>query len=161
MTEKVPTIRNIIKLKRQLDSLRNQYIGPKYLSKETKERQVYQKDQAPYYDPSALSKQNKIEHLQNTIRDLAMKLNDNSEKPRYENVKIQTNVQNFSNKNKENTNKFIANSYYYDVDKKTLQKERVYSNRIRVGSPDKYYERTEQTLVEADSIDNKSNLKKK
>ena len=158
LTEKVASEKNIYKLKQQLDAIQNQYNGPKYLSKDSGEKEVYIKDQRPYYDPTLISRIKKIQHLNNTIADLEAQYNDNSAQPQLNLIKVETHVQNFVNKNKENTNQFIAGSYHYDVNRSTLQKETVYSKGFRVGSPDKYYDRTEQTLVEAEE---KGNLKKK
>ena len=160
LSEKVASVKNINSLKKQLNTLTNQYLAPKYLSKESQEKGVYLKDQRPYYDPTSQFKQKKIAHLTKTIKDLGYKLNDYRSIPHLGLVKVEKNVQNFVNKNKENTNKFIGDSYYYKVNKSTLQKERVSDTEIRIGSPDKYYDRTEQTLVEADTIEKNNNLKK-
>jgi len=161
LTERVPTRKNIQTLTNQLTAIKNQYEGPKFLSQETRGKEVYYKDIKPYYDPSAQSKKEKIVSLTNTIKTLSKKLNDNSARPQFGKVSITNHVQNFVNKNKENTNKFIADSYYYDVDPSTIQGNRKPDIQIRIGSTDKYYDRTpEQTLVEADSVE-KGNLKKK
>jgi len=155
LTEVVPTRRNIKTLKTELDLVKAETVGKNFIAHETKGAGVYDLDKSPYYDPTKLDKARKIKHLSKTINKLTEQLND--VKPELGVVKVRRHIQNFINNNKENTNKFIRDSFYYPVDKKTLQNEQPENVRIRTGT--NYYGNSQQVLVEADAIDTKRNLK--
>lgn len=76
----------------------------------------YFKDPAPYYDPAAEERAVKVEHLTKTISEMKSELAKDQKGPVFteENFKKNTKIQNYSNSNKEATNKFIKDSYYYE-----------------------------------------------
>lgn len=77
----------------------------------------YFKDPAPYYDPSADEKRAKIAKITQLIANMKYELSkDNQKGPIFteENFKVKTKIQNYANLNRENTNQFIKNSYYYE-----------------------------------------------
>lgn len=129
MDSTLPTQSNINELKKQLDRLNDYIEGPKYMTHDSKGREVYFKDPKAYYDPTVPDKLARKVHLQNQIRDLNNQLI--SDKPtlivgkKISSVKIQ----NFVNTNREETNQFIANSYYYPVDRSTLSNRNLNSAR--------------------------------
>ena len=81
----------------------------------------YFKDPAPYYDPSAEEHSQKISQTKDIIENMQNQLNSKSlQGPVFteENFTVKTKIQNYSNLNREATNEFIKNSYYYDANKK-------------------------------------------
>ena len=76
----------------------------------------YIKDPAPYYDPSADEKSQKSAQIAQTIDNMQ---NDIRYKqgPVFteENFTVKTKIQNYANLNRESTNDFIRNSYYYEA----------------------------------------------
>lgn len=77
----------------------------------------YIPDPAPYYDPSAEEKAMKAAQITNTINNMRVELSKENQKgPVFteENFKVKTKIQNYANLNREATNEFIKNSYYYD-----------------------------------------------
>ena len=90
----------------------------------------YFNDPAPYYDPTASEKAEKIEEISNTIEDMKNELNKNENPEIFteENFKVTTKIQNYSNSNRESTNEFIKNSYYEEnSSKKTDPKTTVFN----------------------------------
>lgn len=78
----------------------------------------YIPDFKPYYDPSAEDKARKSEQLSSTIENMENEIrNKNLQGPVFteENYKKKTRIQNYPNLNRESTNEFIANSYYYEA----------------------------------------------
>jgi len=150
------------------------------MSHDDKGREVYFKDAKAYYDPTMLDKKAQRAKLQSQIKSLTAELNDNN-KPLLiiGKMKSSVSVQNFVNTNKEETNEFIANSYYYPVDRRTLANRvnrqngnnhvhvephhtdiqpeaiNIYTRkpeRIRIGSVSKYYDdNVKSGMVEAES----------
>jgi len=181
LEERTASQKNIDELKKQLDKLNDWIEGPKYMSHDDKGREVYFKDAKAYYDPTMLDKRAQRAKLQAQIKSLTNEMND-SEKPTLivGKMKSSLSVQNFVNTNKEETNEFIANSYYYPVDKSTLANRQNNQNtnlrtitnnnnlkkveknqainmytrkpeKIIIGSVDKYYDSVKGGLVEAES----------
>lgn len=76
----------------------------------------YFKDPTPYYDPAADERRLKAQTLSNTIENMKNELKENQKGPIFteENFKIKTKIQNYSNLNREASNEFIKNSYYYE-----------------------------------------------
>ena len=79
----------------------------------------YIKDSAPYYDPSADEKNTKASQIAQTIENMKSEINENKklQGPVFteENFSVKTKIQNYANLNREATNDFITNSYYYDA----------------------------------------------
>ena len=78
----------------------------------------YFKDPAPYYDPSAEEKKEKVNQISSTIDNMQSEIrNKNLQGPVFteENFQVKTKIQNYPNLNRESTNEFIKNSYYYDA----------------------------------------------
>ena len=92
------------------------------MTHDTKGREVYFKDPKSYYDPTIYDKIAQKARLEAQIRELTLELND-PEKPTLiiGTKKSHVSIQNFINTNREETNEFIANSYYYPVPKSTLE----------------------------------------
>lgn len=177
--QRVATQKNIDELKKQLNKLNDWIEGPKYMTKDTQGREVYQHDAKAYYDPTLNDKLAQKASLQKQIRELTNELND-PEKPTLiiGKVKSSVQIQNRGNTNREETNEFIANSYYYPVDRRTLanrmtmgtstvkpkvenkseeQKHEainIYTKkpeRALIGSVNKYYDNAKTQMVEAES----------
>jgi hypothetical protein len=180
LEERVASQKNIIELKKQLDRLNDWFEGPKYMTHDTKGREVYSKDAKAYYDPTALDKQTQRVKLQNQIREMTIEMNTERPTLIVGTKKVNVSIQNFVNTNKEETNEFIGKSYYYPVDRSTLanstdsstvnrmdgnlkKEEKVNKNQainiytrkpenIRIGSTNKYYDDNMKSgVVEAES----------
>jgi len=179
LEERLPTVKNIRELTKQLNHLNERIEGPKYMTHDTKGRAVYFKDPKAYYDPSLADKMRMKNKLQRNINELRSELNSNYRPTLIiGKAKASVKIQNFVNHNKEETNEFIAKSYYYPVNKQKLALKRVAvlgqrsnfrkgesSNEnqspiniftrtpenIRIGSTNKYYDRTDTQVVEAES----------
>jgi hypothetical protein len=75
------------------------------------------KDPSAYYDPTAEEKNQKVLQISETLENMEdeiRKKNLQGEIFSEENFKVETKIQNYQNYNKEETNDFIKNSYYYD-----------------------------------------------
>jgi len=180
LEERLPTVKNIRELTKQLNHLNERIEGPKYMTHDTKGRAVYFKDPKAYYDPSLADKLRMKNKLQRNINELRTELNSNNRPTLIiGKAKASVKIQNFMNHNKEETNEFIAKSYYYPVNKQKLAFKRVAElgqartnlrkeennnehqspiniytrtpENIIIGSPNKYYDRTDTEVVEAES----------
>lgn len=180
LEERLPTVKNIRELTKQLNHLNERIEGPKYMTHDTKGRAVYFKDPKAYYDPSLADKMRMKNKLQRNINELRSELNSNYRPTLIiGKAKASVKIQNFVNHNKEETNEFIAKSYYYPVNKQKLAFKRVAElgqartnlrkeennnehqspiniytrtpENIIIGSPNKYYDRTDTEVVEAES----------
>jgi hypothetical protein len=116
----LPTQSNIRELKNQLDKLNDYIEGPKYMTHDSKGREVYFKDPKAYYDPTMDDKRQRKVQLQNQIRHLTNELNSNKPTLIIGTKKSSVKIQNFFNTNSEETSEFIGKSYYYPVDRSTL-----------------------------------------
>ena len=106
----------IQQLQRELNDL-NAYFGPKYLKDQTSP--IYPKDATAYYDPTIDTKQERIKYLGETIEKLTYDLTHPFRPDEVKTDKVKVGVQNFVNKNKEETNNFIGDSYWYKVNNST------------------------------------------
>ena len=179
LEEREASEKNIKELKKQLEVLNRSIEGPKFMTQDTKGRDVYIKDAGAYYDPTLADKRAKKASLQAQIASLTKEMNAR-EVPQLiiGMMKSNVTVQNFVNTNKEETNEFIAQSYYYPVDRRNMvyrnnthginqmkaapvavepkknQAVNIYTKtpeKMRVGSTNKYYEEGKNFRVEADS----------
>jgi hypothetical protein len=104
----IKILENNLKNLTQKESLNSVSLSGKYI-----------KDSAPYYDPSADEKNTKASQIAQTIENMKSEINENKSKqgPVFteENFSVKTKIQNYANLNRESTNDFIANSYYYDA----------------------------------------------
>jgi len=75
----------------------------------------YMRDPEPYYDAGALSRNEKKQVISQAIEKIKEGLIDKTVDYQEENFKVKTQVQNYQNANKENTNNMIRDSYSYDV----------------------------------------------
>ncbi len=116
----LPTQSNINELKKQLDKLNDYIEGPKYMTHDSKGREVYFPDPKAYYDPTMNDKRSRKVQLQNQIRHLTNELNSNKPTLIIGTKKSSVKIQNFFNTNSEETSEFIGKSYYYPVDRSTL-----------------------------------------
>jgi len=87
--------------------------GPKFLYDQTSK--VYAMDAGAYYDPTLEDKNARMKYLQERIDALTEQMKLNFKPLKIETRPVTIAVQNFQNKNKEETNGFIARSYYYPV----------------------------------------------
>lgn len=79
---------------------------------------VYSADSKAYYDPTLPEKEAKKAELKTSIENMKEDLlHPNIPNFQFEKVKASPKIQNYVNSNKEETNEFIANSYYYPVKK--------------------------------------------
>lgn len=126
LEEREASAKNIAELKNQLSMLNKWIEGPKYMTEDTKGREVYFKDAGAYYDPTMPDKLAKKASLQALIASLEQEMKS-QEVPALIIGKMKANVkvQNFVNTNKEETNEFIAKSYYYPVDRSTLANRQI------------------------------------
>jgi len=186
LEERLPTAKNIRELTKQLNHLNERIEGPKYMAYDTKGREVYFKDPKAYFDPSLPDKIRLKRKLETNIHELRQELNSiNKPTLIIGKSKAFVRIQNFVNTNKEETNEFIANSYYYPVKRDKLLPKRVAEfgsaeliarkdNRdnhdplniytkspenIRIGSLNKYYDQTDNVVVEAESTGEKLDTK--
>lgn len=81
----------------------------------------YMKDPRPYYDAGAYDRAVKTNKIIETIKNFKEDLKNTSNQPVFteENFPVKTKVQNIINASKEDSNNLIANSYYYDVNRKS------------------------------------------
>ncbi len=115
LTDSIPSNKKIQELQKELDHLKNYVSGPKFLYDQTSK--VYAADAGAYYDPTLSDKKTRILYLEDRIAYLNGQMQKKN-KPVVAEVKsIKIGVQNFTNKNKEETNAFIGRSYYYPVRK--------------------------------------------
>lgn len=80
----------------------------------------YMKDPKPYYDAGAYDRAVKSAKIVETIKNFKEDLKNeisNGQVFVEENFPVKTKIQNIANANKEDVNLFIANSYYYDVNR--------------------------------------------
>ena len=91
----------------------NYVSGPKYLYDQGSK--VYELDPGAYYDPTLEDKQKRIKYLQSRIEILNEQMKLNFKVPEFTRGNVKIGIQNFTNKNKEETNGFIGRSYYYPV----------------------------------------------
>lgn len=115
LTDTIASNAKIQELEKELSNLKNNVEGPKFLYDQTS--QIYALDPKAYYDPTMNDKIKRIQYLEERIATLNKDM-QRSFAPIHVGVgKMHLTVQNFKNKNKENTNKFIGDSYYYQVGK--------------------------------------------
>jgi len=113
LSDSVPSNKNIQELQKELNQLKNYVSGPKFLYDQTSK--VYPIDAGAYYDPTLPDKQKRMKYLQERIDTLTKQMKSNFKPVVAEVRSVKLGVQNFTNKNKEETNGFIARSYYYPV----------------------------------------------
>jgi hypothetical protein len=77
----------------------------------------YMKDPNAYYDPTLNDKAAETANIVETINNMKKELTYDGPIFTEENFPVKTKVQNIANASKEATNKFIADSYHYDVNK--------------------------------------------
>jgi len=113
LSDSIPSNKNIQELEKELNQLKNYVSGPKFLYDQTSK--VYPIDAGAYYDPTLPDKQKRMKYLQERIDTLTKEMKLNLKPVVAEVRSVKLGVQNFKNKNKEETNGFIARSYYYPV----------------------------------------------
>jgi len=113
LNDAVPSNKKIQELQQELDSIKGYLTGPKFLTDQTSQK--YPKDAGAYYDPTVEDKESRIKYLEETIARLSNELQHPFTPHELVKQKVVQKVQNLPNYNKEMTNEFIANSYYYPV----------------------------------------------
>jgi hypothetical protein len=116
---------------------------------------VYDYDKRAYYDPTQLDTQNNIEYIKHTIDEMNASMRQ-SYQPDLMFVKdsLRPRIQNQKNSEREASNKFVADSYFYPVDRNKLANgtivNNVSSNGFLVKS--KYIDNDKNIIETADSI---------
>ena len=131
LTDSVPSNRKIQELQKELDNLKNYVSGPKFLYDQTSK--VYSQDAGAYYDPTLPDKEKRMKYLQERIEILNEQMKLNFKPIVLESKPVSIKVQNFTNKNREETNGFIGRSYYYQVGNSTpavKEKDETYKPKI-------------------------------
>jgi len=77
----------------------------------------YMKDPNAYYDPTLYNKAAETANIVETINIMKKELTYDGPIFTEENFPVKTKVQNIANASKEATNKFIADSYHYDINR--------------------------------------------
>jgi len=117
LSEKIASQGNINELERQLNILQTYVHGPKLIYSQDKNFSVYSRDPGAYYDPTKGDISKQISKLQHTIAQLKAKL-AHPEAPSlmYGKGIGHKTVQNKYNRDREETNKYIGQNYFYKVD---------------------------------------------
>jgi len=122
LAEVIASDDNIEELQKQLDNLNRYISGPKKLLSSEQFSQVYHKDPNAYYDPTSTDLFAKKAHLEKVIKELKTKKADDeklkeiiTETTSVETEKGHVSIENKVNQDRENTNEYIANSFYYPV----------------------------------------------
>ena len=135
LSDAIASNTKIQELEKELKGLKDYVSGPKYLVDQTSK--VYQLDAGAYYDPTLEDKNNRIKYLEGNIAYLNEQMKSNLKPIHLGTGKMHFEVQNFRNKNKEETNTFIGNSYYYQVGKSAAvkqEKETAFQPKQRVNT---------------------------
>jgi hypothetical protein len=119
LTNSIASNKKIQDLQSELDSIKKDLEAPKFLTDQTSPK--YAKDASAYYDPTVDDKQARIKYLTETIERLTGELQHPFTPKELVIQKVEQKVQNFGNMNKEFTNEFIANSYYYPVPRNSTE----------------------------------------
>jgi len=113
LTDSIASNSRIQELQKELKQLKTYVSGPKYLYDQSSK--VYALDPGAYYDPTLEDKGKRIKYLEGKIAELTEQMRLNIKMPEFEIKDVEKIVQNYTNKNKEETNGFISRSYYYPV----------------------------------------------
>ena len=116
---------------------------------------VYNYDKRAYYDPTQLDTQNNIEYLKHKIDEMNASLSQKYQPDLlFEKEGLRPHIQNQQNSDREVSNKFVAESYFYPVDRNKLANgtidDNFSSNGLLVKS--KYIDNDKNIIATADSV---------
>ena len=114
LTQTFPSSKNLRNLQAKLIKLTNS-------SKiNTSINGIYDKDNKAYYDPEQQMKEEKIQYLTRRIAEMDASLNQNNKLDFPEEKVSSPQIQNHQNNDREIHNKFVVDSYFYQVNKNQL-----------------------------------------